>query len=93
MHNRAGTRRWTARARQGSLGFSMEREFRLLEKLIEEDRAAVQEFFLRLGQTIPPWLVLGFLQIVASEARCHDFILTLNASLCVDPNGNGPLWG
>jgi hypothetical protein len=70
----------------------MHQHLRLLEKLIEEDRIVVQEFFQQLGEKIPPWLVLPFLETVAGQARLQDLALTLRVACSVDPNGNGPLW-
>jgi hypothetical protein len=65
----------------------MEEAYRLLRKLIEEDRAAVQGFFLQLGQSVPPWLVPCPPLIVATEARYNDLIRTLKAPLGMDTDG------
>jgi hypothetical protein len=66
--------------------------FDRLEELFREDEILVQQFFLRLGETIPSWLVPGLLRIVITEARITDFQITLDTACSVDPDGNGPIW-
>lgn len=66
---------------------------RRLEERLQQEQALVQQFFLQLGQTIPPWLVLGFLNVVEDELRHQNLINTLRIPLGMDPDGDGPLWG
>jgi len=71
----------------------LNRHLRLLEKLIEEDRILVEEFFQQLGEKIPLWLVPRFLEAVAGEARLQDLAVTLRVACTIDPDGNGPPFG
>lgn len=94
-HAPSGKRSRTARAPRDGFAFAvdLEQQIRRLQECIREDRALVQQFFLQLGQTIPLWLVLGFLNVMVDELRHQNLIDSLRAPLGMDPDGNGPMWG
>jgi hypothetical protein len=74
------------------MDIDLDKLFDLIDELLHEDQVLVQRFFQQLGQEIPPWLVPGFLKVVAAQARVNDVLITLRVAPTVDPNGNGPLW-